>query len=248
MESTIIARYMNLESMTKIARDLNISPYVVRSALTKNGVEIRSRAESIRIALEKNIQISDDLSSVIAGELLGDGCLIPVTHQAYFSFENKNRDYTEYLAEKFINGGVDLQGRGIGKIVRTDPDRVSYAFKTVSVLQFLELEKGWYNERIKFVPKTIRINPIILLHWFMGDGTITQRGDGLLCTDCFTHRDQKRLSYVLNKTVGLTTHPMPVGQKFRIFIPRLQMPKMLDYIGECPIQSMEHKWRLTDRS
>lgn len=247
MENAIVARYMNLNSMTKIAGELGISPGKVRSVLAKHGVEIRSRAESIRIAMENSIQISSMLKDVVTGELLGDGCLTPVVHQAYFSFENKNRDYSEYLAEKFIQAGVGLQGRGVAKVTRSD-HRVSYAFKTLSVLQFLELERTWYNNRIKLVPENIYIKPAVLLHWFMGDGTITQRGDGLLCTDCFTYSDQGRLSNVLNETVGLTTHPMPVGNKFRIFIPRSQISRVLDYIGECPILSMKHKWRSIDRS
>lgn len=72
-------------------------------------------------------------------------------------------------------------------------------------IQFTELYNQWYPNGIKIVPRSIKITPTILLHWFLGDGFTMGSSIGF-CTHSFSTFDVEFLVFLLNKNIGIHSH------------------------------------------
>jgi len=57
--------------------------------------------------------------------------------------------------------------------------------------------RRWYPEKKKIVPSDLKITPVVLAHWFMGDGSSSWMHTNYVkccfCTQCFTLLDTERL-------------------------------------------------------
>jgi len=244
----IIKKYNSGLSIRQIAESVGFSPSKIYNMLHSANTQMRSSREGLRLTKQNNSPLSSTIIHKIEGELLGDGCLQKRTWQSSFSFTNHNKDYTYWLANLFIENEICLSGKGIYKETYYHKNwgkwYTRYSFCTLCSIQFEELESQWYIARKKIVPKCLKISPDLVLHWFLGDGSLPKKEYAIFCTDSFSHEEVCFLSDSLNKTIGIKSSPTSYKNCYRLFVPKTSVPALLEYIGPTPFESLKHKWNL----
>jgi hypothetical protein len=159
---------------------------------------------------------------IMMGSLLGDGYLEKgkKNKNARFKFKQcyKHRQYVEYIRSQLGECASSLRialsrkpSRVNGKINHsTEAWSGEYLqsayFWTKCDPIFTDLWKEWYKEGRKTVPRTIRLNPTILAHWFAQDGSnnVTNKSKGVfLYTNGFTQDEAVFLANRLNEDCEL---------------------------------------------
>jgi hypothetical protein len=123
--------------------------------------------------------------------------------------------------------------------------------------------KRWYpksNGYKKIVPPDIQITPMVLLHWFMDDGSsyirirkdykqnwqhkIRQIKITMSC-ESFSKEDQELLSKKIRDRFHLnfSTHRCNSGTGWRLVLSQPHVPLFYDIIGVCPVPSLQYKWK-----
>jgi hypothetical protein len=77
--------------------------------------------------------------------------------------------------------------------------------------------------------------------WYIGDGEL-ERKDGYikLHTDCFL---KSEVDFLCNLLTDFEAKSSIKGKdQYIIYIPRKNVKKFLNYIGDCPFKDYEHKW------
>lgn len=188
------------------------------------------------------IQLTQHELEVIQGCLLGDGCLSLNGKSSCFMYGSSNYDHVKYVWDqlkrlstpRYENGPVEL------KIYdkRTNKTYINYSIRTKSNITFYNLRMLWYPERIKIVPKDLKLTNTIIRLWYIGDGSISKDSGMIkLCTDAFDDESLELLNGQLQKWKSWINF-----NNRRIYIKRINAKQFLSYIGECPVKSYQHKW------
>jgi hypothetical protein len=222
-------------------------------------IKPKPMSESVFAGKKNNIIISDSFIELLYGELLGDGSIIcSKTLQGSFreSFGHDKLEYANWLKDIFVKNGALIYGN---KIYRKKPSgkskNISYSFGTKFYVEFGDIYNKWYinknkelsyfNNRnnIKIIPKDIILTPKILLHWYIGDGSINKNGGSVLYTQGFTWTEVEFLRFKLLDFGIKTTH----GKQNIIIIPRYYTHRLIEIIGECPVECYKYKWKLPSK-
>jgi LAGLIDADG DNA endonuclease family len=165
--STITRQYLVEElSTTTIAKLHRVSSTLICDRLAKSGVHLRPSGHK-RIL----VPLDQDQTEVIRGELMGDGSL---TVQAdgvnpYFQWGGKSEEYGRYLHQVL---GV-FRG-GICPYVDVKYGTYWKLWSKASV-SFTDLFADFYPQGIKLIPANLQLTPKLLLHWYLGDGSLRFR-------------------------------------------------------------------------
>jgi len=244
----IVQEYERGLSIRQIACKSPFSASKIRKILISSNIDMRSSRDGLRLRKENSMPLNAEMMERIEGELLGDGCLIRRNYQSKFSFTNSKKEYTFWLAELFVKSGIDLTGSGAYKDVyfhkNWDKWYTRYNFSTLCSIQFKDLETKWYKERKKMVPEDLIISPNLVLHWFLGDGSLPRQEYAIFCTDGFSLEEVSILSEKLNEAINIKSSVMPYGKYHRLFVPKTSVPKLLEYVGKPPICALAYKWKL----
>jgi len=242
----IVEFYKKGFSIRQIAKKVGISPSKTRKILLKN-TKLRTSGEGLRLAKQNNYPLNKEIIQRIEGELLGDGSLTKRTHQAKFCFSSCKEDYAVWLSNFFKDSNIPLVNNSIQKERYYHKNwnkwYTRYIFSTHCSIQFEELEKKWYINRKKIIPD-LKISPNLVLHWYLGDGSLPNKEYAIFCTDCFSYNEINFLSYKLNKEIQIKSSVMNYKKDYRIFIPKTSVPLLLEYIGKPPFKSLSYKWDL----
>lgn len=128
---------------------------------------------------------------------------------------------------------------------RTNKYYTRYTIRTISNLSFYHLRNKWYPRGIKIVPPDVVLTPTTMLFWYVGDGGLINgpRSQYIkLSTYSFSSKDINILMDKLSEY-----QPKKYGKKqYVIYIPRIQIKKFLDYIGDCVMICYKHKWHFKE--
>jgi len=153
-------------SGTDIAKKYNVTPGAVFIKFRRYGIKRRSLSDAQ--ALKANhIELSSGMIEFIDGLLLGDGCVSCPTQSkksACYSHTDKHVKYLTWLAMKLLKYNI---------ITGTIAPHFNNTFhlKTKFYREFLKIRIRWYPDGKKKVPLDIKITPIVLLNWYIGDGS-----------------------------------------------------------------------------
>lgn len=124
-------------------------------------------------------------------------------HHFYYKHAAKDKKYLEWqsrLLEKHgIKGCIGLDNR-ISEVYR-----LGFYINSLRNDYLTDLHKNWYRKvngrNIKHLPGDLNINPLVLLHWYLGDGSlIRQKGNRIprivLATNNFSKED---INFLLEK-------------------------------------------------
>lgn len=267
----IIELYDKYYSLEEIAKIVNSSRYLIKKELVKNGIEIRTHGDTI--SHRNQFILTPYINDVIIGELLGDGSIYPSgTTSGGFTYSTSRKKYLEWLyLQIFKKSGIDIMNEGIKEsIIKPKKgfsqinDSISYKARTLSYLQFGEFRKKWYPDGEKIVPDDINITPTILLHWYLGDGSIHKkighhktRGKYAYIykyvrfhTNGFSYDQCQMLTNKLNDLgfdFGVKKHNSRgmISYQLGLNKPSIYNQKFFDFMGDCPdfIKDIyDYKW------
>ena len=120
-----------------------------------------------------------------------------------------------------------------------------YCFQTEARKEFLEFYNLFYPNTSKKELPNINLTPTILLFWYIGDGSIKKQ-KGTLNNACQISNKFGN-SFILNQLKSLfNNNSNYYKEKNRqvglFYIPHKGFIKLIDYIGECPIECYKYKW------
>lgn len=213
------------------------------------------------LSVDEALKINED---VISGCLLGDAWLdssdiTSDNSNPSFNKRNKFYDHVELINNLLFDGSRELKEEWHhlkGKEFRY------YKISSLADIRLMPLYRKWYpawNNYEKVVPQDIRINEVVLLHWFLDDGSTsyrkrkykfdwTQRKKQVkltFCSECFTKENQQMLCDKVNDKfpLALRVKAANSGTGWRIGVPQSKVNLFLEIIGP-PMTSLAYKWKL----
>ncbi|MFA5054199.1 MAG: hypothetical protein WC565_09080, partial [Parcubacteria group bacterium] len=159
--------------------------------------------------------MTPSLRGVLDGLLLSDGsyqrkgdrptALLRLTQHS------RRRGWLDMLVRDLHSNGIESFIGEVTKKVswlegRFMPERRYDLLRSLNYAEFVPERVRWYPNGIKAVPPDLRLTPVVLTHWFCGDGRGgDQKGTLGFCTDGFSISDVDFLVYRLSEDLGITT-------------------------------------------
>lgn len=201
----------------------------------------------------ENNSFSQMQNDYLYGALLGDGCLS--VHKrcinATFSYLSKSFQHVYFVSKPFL----EYSNKGIvhRKVYdnRTNKIYETNVFRTRVNPLFTKEYNIWYQNGIKHIPYTLKLNPTICLIWYLGDGGLAKSSSGYSCylklsTHCFSKEEQEEILLPQLKDFSPRLYQAGVSKlgkkQYIVAIRRKNIADFLDYIGECPFDDYKYKW------
>lgn len=192
---------------------------------------------------------------IINGSLLGDACLESIeTKNSNSRFiEKHGMEQLEYLQWKCdelkpftteVKFGIDKAHKINGRMVT---EKKFCKIQTIKHPIFTQLEKIWYNNRIKHVPKKINLTPLSICVWYFDDGY--NSGENIsIYTNGFGLEEVKLLIEKLKRNQIKNCHERQNqkerGCKPEIFIKKSSCENFLKLIkNQIDVQCMQYKMK-----
>lgn len=195
---------------------------------------------------ERNVvELSNDQLSVFDGLMLSDGSITARNKDAvsgfYYGQQCKMKGFLEW-AQAFIPFPTRVYGPYVRK------DNTCY-YSTVSLTRsfYTEQRQRWYPEGKKIVPADIRIDPLSVMAWYLGDGYLGKASgwcNGVyFCTQSFER----------SEVSGLTARLCLEGIDARVdgaqvAVRLTGIRDFINYIGPCPVPEYSYKWDVAIKS
>jgi hypothetical protein len=195
----------------------------------------------------KNIILDSIELQQFDGNMLGDGSLIFKTKGVGNPRYVHNSKYSEYLAWLHQNLAF-MQGRPIWKRdyfdKRTEKVYSCYWSASLTFPEFLKQRNRWYRsgESRKQLPKDLKIDKTLLLHWYLDDGSLATKGGVYFAADDFTYKEVDELKGKIENFLGYQLGIHKNEKNFRIYIPKKNASNFFKLIGKCPVNCFSYKW------
>jgi hypothetical protein len=269
----MIEMYNKFYTLNEIANEFGISRNTTKKRLIKNNIKLRTHGETT--AMRSQFKLTPYINDVIIGELLGDGSIYKSGNiSGGFTYSTSKKKYLEWLyLGIFKNHGIDIMEEGIKDVIIKPREGFSqinesicYKARTLAYWQFGLFRKKWFPDGIKIVPDDIKITPTVLLHWYLGDGSLhrkkgnNKRGQYdyvykyvTLHTNGFTYEECSILTSKLNELgldFGIKKHIYKgkINWQLGLNKPALNNRRFFEYLGDCPellknVYGYKWEWR-----
>jgi hypothetical protein len=256
LKTQIISAYETGTSALQISR--LISPTVgkivdrgtILARLRQWNVLIREgyflRSDVITTLSEKEV-------SILQGLLLSDGYLGRRNMTPRFGITSIHKPYVKWIStnlpfdfrriysvpEKYVNRN--------GKIYRY---KECHQLSTNADRSLISFAQTWYPNGKKIVPRSLKLNPTVLLHWFLGDGSSSySKNSKSICvsfsTDSFSENDCEFLIeqlYQLHPQLQFNKYHSK-GKPFLRSGRKETVGAFFDIIGTPLLQCFAYKWK-----
>lgn len=246
-------KYVNEElSTTQIGKICNVFASIIHYWIRNYDISIRSRAEGKHMYDLRRVNhctLSQEATEWINGELLGDGCLQSRSkYSANFQYGSKYLEYIKYIKNTLNSFEIELVGR-IYKYYYKGMDCYIYQYLSRTYAELLPIQKRWYPNGKKIVPRDLKLTPITCRQWLIGDGSLihqTKYGRSylMLYTNGFPSLDVKWLVKNLN-ILGFKATRRSFNNSIGISVYSTQ--DFLNYVGPCPVKCYQYKWDYNKR-
>jgi len=185
------------------------------------------------------------MRELLDGLLLGDGSLDAHGKGVRYRHTCKHKAYLEWLKNEMMGYGIDFtpniyekpNGYGTG---------VGYQIYSRNHSFLKENYERWYTEeRKKVVPTDLKLMPIVLNQWYIGDGGFDSDKGYLrqiqIAAHSFSYEEREFLVEMLIE-LGFKASNRKKGL---ICISKKSIPDFLDYIGPSPVKCYAYKWDTT---
>lgn len=203
-DRAIVRGYKAGLSSVVLGRKFGCWPATILRLVHKAGVTVRAwRQRQVPDAVKFD---GKKLTELIDGLLLGDGCISRDCPGRVVVGQHPSRIGWLRLIQRqlatigirssiskprTIEGGHKVDGRRF-------KDTISVRLVT-PVYDIIEAHYArWYPGGKKRVPADLRLTPIVLMHWFCGDGS-ARRAELQFATNGFSHREVDRLAAKLSR-------------------------------------------------
>lgn len=237
----------------KTSREIAQSIGVVGSAvcrwLKEVGIETRTPTQSKFINYKNKCNFTPEIEEFITGELLGDGSLVSnCDYTAYYSHGSKYKEYIQYLIDVFAEYDIEMSGN-LRSNSRKD-DSLLHAFVTRTYKELKPLHNRFYPSGKKIVPLDLKLTPITVRQWYIGDGTFSNHIE--FATNGFSECDVDFLiTKILELGITATKHKgskskLDGQQQYTIGISAYDNSKFFQFIGDCSCKIKDiygYKWK-----
>lgn len=246
----LIKRYIvEMIPMWKIAKECGIDYHTVYYWMSKFDIKKRNYSECVK---GNHINLNKECLEFIEGEMLGDGSFFPYKSiSARYQHGSKYKEYLFWLESILQMYGVKTSGeiQTRNSTLSNGKTYVGYKYITLWYRNFYDLYKKWYPNGKKIVPKDLKLTPITVRQWYIGDGCLVRPKKGnpwiQLSTDAF---DTSSNDYLIGKLreLGFKGNYLPKSNH-RIHLSVHSTKDFLNYIGDCPkeIETIYgYKWNI----
>jgi len=235
----------------ELAERFEVSKSTIYRWCSTYGIKLKMGANGEKLSKRKanHVALSEEAKSFLDGELLGDsGLAAQCPYSARIVRSCKYKEVLEWFAKELARYGIEQSGCIFrNEHVRKGNVIVVWIYKSRYYQELAAWRERFYPERKKRVPQDIRLDPVSLRQWYIGDGTIWNvKGNSSriqLCTDAFPRQDVLFLADELSKLGFKVSY---YKSRNRIIISAKSVKDFLDFIGPCPEQLEPfygHKWK-----
>lgn len=205
--------------------------------------------------LFKEVNLSDEFKQHFTGLMLGDGYLSnrnKSRHSAQFLVTNVNPSYILSLSKMLDKENVDhtikiktIKGGFTGS-------KKSSGLFTKFYKTFMDLEEKWYETRsdgthFKTVPNDLKLTPISLLQWYIGDGYLVNLYGNpervQICTDRYT---DEQIIFLRDCVLRDLNIDMQIDwNRRRLRVPKRRLNDFFEVLPNCPgdiKDELGYKW------
>jgi len=229
-----------------IANKCNVNEKTIRRWLRKLNIPIRYRPEFTHLCRVNHCQLIPKAIQWLNGEMLGDGNIQSNSkYSARFQYTSKYWNYINYISQTLNSFGIK-QGGKINKTYHKDFDCYTYHYCSLSYEKLLELKEKWYSNGHKIIPKDIKLISVTLRQHYLGDGSLVhqRKGNGnpyiVLAMYGFSINN---INFYINQLNDLGFKATKRKTKNTVAISAYSTKKFLNYIGECPCEVYNYKWK-----
>lgn len=227
----------------KLAKVCGVYPTTIWKWRKKFNIIARSLGEGQHLATGNHCILSQEAIEWINGELLGDGCLHSYSKwSAQVYYGSKDLEYCEYVRDTLNSFGIKMSGK-IYKLHHKSGNCYSYSYISLRYAELLPIRKKWYPNGKKIVPRDIKLTPLTVRQWYIGDGSLSYPRNFVpyiqLCTTGFPILDVEFLKEELIK-LGFKATRWKCNNA--ICISTKSVKDFLNYIGSCPVSCYQYKW------
>ena len=148
-------------------------------------------------------ELTERQHEIIVVSLMGDGCIelnrTPTSNRFFSKIQSvtdiEDVDKKDYMDWHFSElNDLSKSGTKLRKNKGAWKGKDRYVFRTRSLPVFTELEKQWYVNRVKIVPRNLKLTGLSLCIWFMDDGSNSLKSRKLkIATQSFTREENEFL-------------------------------------------------------
>lgn len=241
------------------------NPNLVRQALAQIGITTRDfRQGQVHNRIDDGFVLN---VPVITGTLLGDAGLKMHSKRSsicapHYYVKHADVGHVRFMASLlFDDGGHDKVTESTFFHSSINRMYTIYGLRSYSHDSLRPFFKEWYPDSSgykKVIPSSIEVDEIVLLHWFMDDGSSYQRkGYGrrsqqiviTFCSEGFLKDDQEMLCQKINDKfdLGFKVTPYNQGTGWRINLPQSKTDEFFEVIGPTPVPSLAYKWKASSK-
>lgn len=230
---------------SQIAKKVGYSGTTIRRWLKKYQIPTRTQSEILHLSQGNHVSLNQEALSFLYGELLGDGSVTAYSkYSARYSAASQYLSYVQWISEKFLDYGI--KGSPILEKGYQSRDTIIFIYCSHSYVELKSIREPFYPNGKKIIPRSIKLDSLMLRHWFIGDGSLKHGERGRshirLSTDGFSPKDVEFGVALLRKS-GFIAERNPAKNIIRIS--SYSTAKFLDYIGPCPPEIKDiygYKW------
>lgn len=250
-------------STTDIAKNsiellgLSVSAATVYKDIVNNNIPLRNKSESVSMVsgkLDKSACfMTDSLVEWVDGLMLGDG-YVNFTKDGYvscrFRLDSSAKEWVEYGMSK-LKDYEPTKVTTYNKITEKTPNPI-WVSQTLMHPDINSQAVRWYSgeNRTKKIPVDVRITPISVMLWYLGDGSFTYTEDGnmsvlRLATCAFDRNDLETI--VIPKLKEHNIDAYVDDYKNDIHVRSESIKDFFNFIGwKSPIVCYDHKFAVPE--
>lgn len=202
-EEHMMQRYDDGESISSIAKDLDLATDTISDRLKENGVEIRTISKQTSLSRTTEYDFSEYQLDIIRGELLGGGSLVKgdgcTEIKTYcFNLNVTSREHVKFVMDE-LHDELFPENQPYLKEPQEEHHQDQWVIRSGICRTLTEIEQKWYNGRNKLVPKDLELNETVLKHWYWGDGNLAHGPHAKITTVGFDEESVNHLSNELER-------------------------------------------------
>jgi len=190
--------------------------------------------------------INEQLIEFIDGFLLGDGSIYASEGKTHVGRLTCSLEYEEFCT--YLMGFLQSY---VSTVKKYNSNNMKQGFGFFGTSKFhpdiYKQYQRWYKDGIKIVPNDVRITPLSLMVWYLGDGCLDSTSKNAirirLSTDGFDKKYVKLLCSKLSE-LGIFCHRTAYN---RIYIKSKGVPAFFNFIGrKSPVKCYDYKFEVDE--
>ena len=247
---------VDIEKESKNLFGQYVSRGTIYKTLVKNGILCRSKSVSIQRAKSTlNIDqlfLTEEIVEWIDGLMLGDGNINfkrPFYQNSRITIGTTSKQWAEYAMSNLITYDP-CEPKVYQKIDKKHPNKI-WDCKTKSHPDLMSQAKRWYcgKNESKVIPEDIRITPVSVRLWYLGDGSFTNHGGNshsLRLATCSFAKEEIE-NKLLSKMEKYGIDAYVDKYKNDVFVRSHSIRNFFDFIGwKSPFSDYNHKFDIPD--